>query len=114
MIQPKIGLTKYTQVEVRAFFKKARALHKSPTVTVLVAPIELGAEPKLLIITSRHSGPAVERNTVRRRIKELYRQNKDRFSGVFLCFIIKRAVVSYQELSALFNILAKRCKTDQA
>ena len=114
MIQPKIGLTKYTQAEVRAFFKKARALHKSPTMTVLAAPIELGTEAKLLVIASRHSGSAVERNTVRRRIKELYRHHQDRFTGVFLCFIIKKAVASHAELSVLFDTLAKRCKPDPA
>lgn len=110
----KAGLTKFTQTEIRAFFKNAKALYKSPLITVLAAPIAAESKPKLLIITGRSAGSAVERNKVRRRIKTLYRAQSHAFTGLFICFIVKKATISYQQLTELFDRISAKLENKKA
>ncbi len=66
---------------------------------------------KVGLITSRRVGGAVERNRVRRRLREILRLNRPRWNaGVWMVVIARRAAVdaSFDELHAEWLRLAKR------
>ncbi len=49
-----------------------------------------GAALRLGVVSGKKVGPAVQRNKARRRLREAYRRNRDRFSGPFDVILIAR------------------------
>ena len=49
-----------------------------------------GASLRLGVVSGKKVGPAVQRNKARRRLREAYRRNRDRFSGPFDVILIAR------------------------
>jgi ribonuclease P protein component len=73
------------------------------------APGAAGA--RIGIITSRRVGGAVERNRVRRRLREIFRLERLRVTpGVWLVLVARRQAVraSFDQLQAEWRQLAKR------
>ena len=64
-----------TQTDIKKLFNKARRILKHPGLDLLVAPAAESAT-RLIIITPGRIGTAVERNTVRRRIKAIFHEEK--------------------------------------
>jgi ribonuclease P protein component len=98
----------FNRSEVDFLFSRAKVALKTPGLTVLYAKNDPEKEMlcgKMLIITSRKSGGAVERNLVRRRLKHLFYTKQ--WAELPLSFIVitYRQVhqFTYQELEALFT-----------
>ena len=57
-------------------------------IKLILAPNNLNRN-RIIVIPVKHYGNAVERNTIRRRIKEIWRKNKDKFiSGNDFIFLV--------------------------
>ena len=91
-----------TQTEIRKLFNKARRILKHPGLDLLIAPT-LEPTGKLIVITPARVGTAVERNTVRRRIKALFQKEKWNQKGFDSVIIIKKSgvLLSYEQLKDL-------------
>jgi len=78
-----------TQTDIKKLFNKARRILKHPGLDLLVAPAS-EAETRLIIITPGRIGNAVERNTVRRRIKAIFHEEKLEAKGLDSVIIVKK------------------------
>lgn len=70
-----------------------------------------GAALRLGVVTGRKVGEAVERNRVRRRLREVYRRNRQLFGGAWDVVLVGRraaAEASWADLSAELLALARR------
>ena len=77
----------------------------------VVEASETGASVRVGLVTSRRVGPAVARNLVRRRLREVYRLNQARISAGWWLVIIARvsaSSASVQQLEQDWLRLAKR------
>ncbi|WP_422479851.1 ribonuclease P protein component [Pleomorphochaeta sp. DL1XJH-081] len=73
--------------EIDAIFRKGKKFSCSG-VRLLVAPNSLGVN-RIIVIPVRHYGNAVERNRIRRQIKEIWRNEKPEFqSGFDFAFVV--------------------------
>lgn len=91
-----------SQIHVKEILNKARRILKHPGLDLLVAPVQ--QEPsKLIVITSRHIGNAVERNTIRRRIKALFHEEKLDEKQYDWVIIVKKSGIdlSYDQLQKI-------------
>lgn len=90
------------QAVIKKLFNKARRIIKHPGLDLLVAPTQ---EPQglLIIITPARIGTAVQRNTVRRRIKAIFSQNDLTTKGFDTVIIVKKdgPSLSYDQLKAI-------------
>ena len=73
--------------EIDAIFRKGKKFSCSG-VRLLVAPNGLGVD-RVIVIPVRHFGNSVERNRIRRQIKEIWRTEKPRFrTGFDFAFVV--------------------------
>jgi ribonuclease P protein component len=102
------SLTTFTRNEIIALFRSARTKHRSETVEIRCAP-KLGVSAKLLIVTPRASGNAVQRNLIRRRLKHIFYQERlfeHQYSGIV--FVRKEAQkLSFEQLKELICTIFK-------
>jgi ribonuclease P protein component len=91
-----------TQTEIRQLFNKARRVLKHPGLDLLIAPT-LELKGKLIVVTPGRIGNAVERNTVRRRIKAIFDQEQLRSKGYDAIVFVKKDGVklTYEQLKQL-------------
>ena len=78
---------------------------------LVLATLARGEETRIGIITARRLGPAIVRNRVRRRIREIFRQNMPRLrNGLWLVTIARATSVqaSYDDLLRDWLRLAER------
>ncbi len=69
-------ITKFTSKKaIDELFKKARRVIKHPGLHILIAP-KAGTFGHILIIASRKTGNAPERNKIRRRLKSIFYEEK--------------------------------------
>ncbi len=82
--------------------KKARRILKHPGLDLLIAP-QTDSQSHTIIITPARIGTAVQRNTIRRRVKALIHEEKLDQKEIDYVFIIKKAGVglSYDQLKEL-------------
>jgi len=66
---------KLSQKAIKEIFKKAKLKKKELGFKLLQAPTT-GKNGDILIVTPKKSGTAVQRNLLRRRVKEIFRQEK--------------------------------------
>ena len=102
-------ITKFTQKEVDQLFKKSHRIFHSGAATILAAPRDKDYA-RVLIITSRKTGPATQRNVIRRRLKSIFYQEKLFSTLKFdLVFIAKRPVIAltFIQLKELVLIAVK-------
>ena len=91
-----------TPLAIKQLFKKARRILKSPGLDLLIAPLS-GAKTKLIVVTPGYIGNAVQRNTIRRRVKALFQEFHLSKSGfLYIVFIKKEGIsLSYDQIKAL-------------
>ena len=77
------------QTEIKQLFNKARRILKHPGLDLLIAPTA-SSKGRLIIITPRYIGIAVQRNTIRRRIKAIFHENGLNKKGFDAVIIIKK------------------------
>lgn len=97
-------ITKFTQKEVDQLFKKSHRIFHSGAATILAAPRDKDYS-RLLIIASKKTGAATERNLIRRRLKSIFYQEKLFNTLKFdLVFIAKKPIITLQftQLKELF------------
>ena len=93
---------KLSQTYVKNLFKRARRALKHPGLDLLVAPTS-EAKGELIIVTPARIGIAVDRNTIRRRIKALFHVHALDQKGFDSIFIIKKEGIwlSYDQLEKI-------------
>lgn len=106
------SLFSFQASEVDHLFSIARPTLKTPGLTVLGGKNDEKSQSnhgKMLIITSRKSGRAVERNLLRRRLKHLFYTHKWFEHKTSFIVITYRQVhqFSYDELELLFTKMMK-------
>lgn len=73
--------------EIDNAFKNGKSTSRRG-IKLILAPNNLNRN-RIIVIPVKHFGNAVERNTIRRRIKEIWRKNKDKFiSGNDFIFLV--------------------------
>ncbi len=104
-------LTRFTQQEIDYAFKNARSALAQSGIQILLAPKqkELG---RILVIASRKTGTAVERNKFKRQIRSLFREEK-LFEFPYDCIIICKGKVASFSFADLKPILRKAYKLNQ-
>jgi ribonuclease P protein component len=82
-------ITRFTKQEIKNLFAHARRQYRSPELDILVAPAcqNFG---KILVVTPARIGSAPQRNTIRRRIKSIFYQEK-LFELGFTCIVLAKA-----------------------
>jgi ribonuclease P protein component len=91
------------QTEIKKLFNKARRIVKHPGLDFLVSPTK-ESQGLLFIITPAKIGTAVQRNTIRRRIKALFHEEKLDKKGFDSVVIIKKpgTKLTYAQLKEIF------------
>jgi ribonuclease P protein component len=77
------------QTDIKKLFNRARRIVKHPGLDLLVSPTQ-ESQGILIIITPARIGTAVERNTIRRRIKALFHEEKLDKKGYDCVVIVKK------------------------
>lgn len=77
------------QDDIKKLFNKARRILKHPGLDLLVAPA-IQTPPHIIIITPGRTGTAVERNTIRRRIKAIFHEEALDSRGLDCVIIVKK------------------------
>ncbi len=96
--------------EFQLLRERGRAVH-GPYFTLVGVRREEGVESRLGVVTSRRVGNAVERNRVRRRLRELHRLSRpDLVPGWWLVLIARRAgaEATWEELRTEWLRLARK------
>jgi ribonuclease P protein component len=68
--------------------------------------------PRLGIVASRRVGPSVTRNLIKRRVREIFRENQALFPGdadIVIVLQPKAAAASFEDLRRQFLEAARRC-----
>ncbi|MBS1986589.1 ribonuclease P protein component [Candidatus Dependentiae bacterium] len=88
--------------EAALFFRQARRIVRHPAFDILLAN-RATQHPKLLVVTSRRTGNAVQRNRIRRRIKAIFHEQQPLSSSYDCAFVIKKAgmTLPFDQLVAL-------------
>ena len=94
---PKSERLKGKQV-FRAVFSRGKRFTYGD-LTVIYLPAE---QPSAGFIASKHIGGAVKRNRVKRILREAYRMNKDKFTGLSVVFYV-RGQLEHRDIVALFS-----------
>ena len=95
-------LSRFTKQEVSQMFKKARRSLRHPGLDIMFAPKEQETG-RILVITSRRTGPASQRNRIRRRLKAIFYEEKLSERGFDCIVIVKKPGVdlNFDELKEL-------------
>ena len=99
------SLSRFTKQEVDRIFKQARRVLKQAGLIILIAP-QQGHHGKILVITPRVSGTAPQRNTIRRRLKALYLEEK-LFERGYDCIVLVKAEAMKLTFDKLKELLLK-------
>jgi ribonuclease P protein component len=97
------AITQLDRAHIIHLFHVAKRIHKAQGLEIRCAPKKLG-HSKILIVTPRACGSAVERNLIKRRIKSIFYQEK-LFERPYDCivFVYPQAhALSFEELTQLF------------
>lgn len=97
-------ISQFTPREVRTVFAQGRRYSFDPGLTFIITPC-LGAKGRILVITPRKLGNAIERNTLRRRLKSAYFE-LGLYTKGFDCLVLSRrkaVALPYQQLAALLQ-----------
>jgi ribonuclease P protein component len=96
--------SRFTAIQAQEFFSKARRVIRRPELDILLAPA-LYSAGRLLVVTSKKTGNAPQRNTIRRRLKAIFFKEKLTALGYDCAVIIKPRGISLssQELSTLLS-----------
>jgi len=79
---------RFTRSEIQQLLAKAKRVARLAACDILMAPAE--KEPgRLLVVTSRRIGTAPQRNTVRRRLKAIFRTYRFDQAGYDCAVIVK-------------------------
>lgn len=105
MTGPEYSKKKFTQHEIRQLITSAKRVIRTSGLDVLLAPTDKDMG-RLLMITSRKVGSAVERNLVRRRLKAIYYEQNLSLKKYDCVVIAKKAAVSYSYASLQKLLLA--------
>jgi ribonuclease P protein component len=96
------GISRFTPREVQAVFAQGKRYSFSPGLTFVIAP-GLKALGRILVVTPRKLGNAIERNTLRRRFKAAFVENNLAAENYDVIVLSRRKVLAltYQQLVAL-------------
>lgn len=104
--------TSFSKEEINHVFKTGFRPLRNYALDILVAP-QLGAHGRILVIASRKTGNAVQRNTIKRQLKHIFAQEELYTKGFDCIVIVKKdaANLNFQELKdlllATFNKITK-------
>lgn len=100
------SLTSFTPREIRALFKEARTVLSSPFFVIRKAPAhqETG---RLLIVIPRRVGNAVQRNKLRRRLREIFYTEEGYAKKSDFVFFAKAPEVAQKSFEELQEIMKK-------
>ena len=98
------NISSFTQQDITHLLKNAHVKARTPGLRVLLAtsPYSYG---RILVITPRHSGNAVKRNKIRRRLKALFYQNNFYKHSYDCVVIVKKEgiLTSFEDLRKLLT-----------
>ncbi len=97
-------MSRFTPREVRSVFAQGRRYSFDPGLTFIIAT-RLGDKGRILVITPRKLGNAIERNTLRRRFKAAFFEMGLYTSG-FDCLVLSRrkaVALPFQQLAQLLK-----------
>lgn len=97
-------MSRFTPREVQIVFAQGRRYSFDPGLTFILTP-RLGTKGRILVITPRKLGNAIERNTLRRRLKAAFFELGLHTKG-FDCLVLSRRkaiALPFQQLSALLQ-----------
>ena len=96
------GISRFTPREVRIAFAQGRRYSFDPGLTFIISPSQTG-KGRILVITPRKLGNAIERNTLRRRLKSAYYELELDTKNLDCLVLSRRKAVAlpYQKLSSL-------------
>ena len=94
--------TSFSTSQITHIFRTAKRALRHPHLDVLLTP-QLYDHGRILVIASRKTGNAVERNTVKRRIKNIFLQEALYGRGLDCIVIIKKDAIgiTFDELKTL-------------
>lgn len=104
MLKKKLGnlLTSFSKREVQTLFDTARTIfrHKGLEIRITPKTLEYG---RILIIIPRHVGSAVQRNLLRRRLKNIFYQNHLYQTGYDYIVLAKKSAttLSFSQIKEL-------------
>lgn len=102
MIRGAQGISRFTPREVQIVFAQGKRYSFSPGLTFVIAP---GLKPhgRILVVTPRKLGNAIERNTLRRRLKAAFFENNLATEPYDVIVLSRRKAVAlpYQQLVSL-------------
>lgn len=86
-------ISHFSEREAARLFKVAKRVLQQPTLDILLAPHKQ-QEGRILVVTAKKVGNAPERNTVRRRLRSIFYEEKLFEKGHDCIVIIKKGGVS--------------------
>lgn len=97
-------LSQFTQAEVRSLFSRARSVFRSPSLEIRQAS-RPDSFARILIVIPRVVGNAVQRNLLRRRIKNIFHQHHLTKSPYDWLVLARKgaAQLSFEQLQEIFN-----------
>jgi ribonuclease P protein component len=93
---------RFSKKELLVFFKTARRIVRHKALDVLAQP-KTHAQARLLVVTPRRVGRAVDRNRVRRRLKHIFYEEQLFKNPYDYIIVIKKAALqlSFEQLKEL-------------
>jgi ribonuclease P protein component len=96
-------MSRFSPREVRTVFAQGKRYTFDPGLTFIIAP-RLGNKGRLLVITPRKLGNAIERNTLRRRLKAAFFE-LGLYTSSFDCLVLARRKAVALPYQLLKNLL---------
>lgn len=102
MIRGAHGISRFTPREVQTVFAQGRRYSFAPGLTFVIAPA-LRSHGRILVVTPRKLGNAIERNTLRRRLKAAFFEQGLAAEPYDVIVLSRRKAVAlpYQQLVSL-------------
>lgn len=104
-------ISQFSKTEIDRAFSQARRLLKVPGIIILGAPAQQDIG-RILVIASRKVGNAVVRNTIKRRLKAVFYEEKMYQIPTDLLCIIHKDILQY-DFAALKALLIKATRQCQ-
>jgi ribonuclease P protein component len=105
-------ITKFSQPEIKALFRLASPFLKVAGLEIRRAPKTLPELARILIVIPRTVGTAVERNLLRRRLKNIFYQEK-LYQHKFDIVVLTRPGAIQYSFDELTQFLEAACKAHQ-